>query len=153
MEKLKELLGDELFGQVSEKLKDVEGVQLVNLKNGDFLKKEEVDSQIRDFEEKQNVLQGQVKNLAVEKALLMAGARNVKAVMGLLDWGQIEVKSGEVTGLDAQVKGIFESDGYLFGTEEKVSTHAGNPASAGAMLDFENLSDEALFAARMNEIK
>ncbi len=153
MEKLKELLGEELFLQVSEKLKGQDRMQLIDLQHGDFLKKEEVDAQFKTFEETQTALQNQVKSLAVEKALLMAGARNVRAVKGLLDWDLIEANEDGLSGLDAQVKVLQESDGYLFGTEAKVSTHAGNPAGAATMLDFENLSDEALFAARMNEIK
>jgi hypothetical protein len=153
LEKLKELLGEELFLQVSEKLKGQDRMQLIDLQHGDFLKKEVVDAQFKTFEETQTALQKQVKSLAVEKALLMAGARNVRAVKGLLDWDLIEANEDGLSGLDAQVKVLQESDGYLFGAEAKVSTHAGNPAGAATMLDFENLSDEALFAARMNEIK
>lgn len=153
MEFLQNVLGEELFDQVHKKLKAHDEIQLVNLNDGEFLRKEEVEIQLNNFSEMQTHLEAKLKNLAIEKALLLSGARNVKAVKGLLDLNRIKENDGVFIGLDTQIKALQESDGYLFGVEEKLNTHAGNPADARNVLDFDNLSDEALFAARINEIK
>lgn len=59
-------------------------------------------------------LTAQQKSFLVDKALTGAGARNAKAVSSLLDLDSVEVKDGQLTGLDDQLKSLRESDGYLF---------------------------------------
>ena len=59
-------------------------------------------------------LTAQQKSFLVDKALTDAGARNAKAVSSLLDLDSVEVKDGQLTGLDDQLKALRESDGYMF---------------------------------------
>ena len=59
-------------------------------------------------------LTAQQKSFLVDKALADAGARNAKAVSSLLDLDSVEVKDGQLTGLDDQLKALRESDGYMF---------------------------------------
>lgn len=59
-------------------------------------------------------LTAQQKSFLVDKALTNAGARNAKAVSSLLDLDSVEVKDGQLTGLDDQLKALRESDGYMF---------------------------------------
>lgn len=59
-------------------------------------------------------LTAQQKSFLVDKALTGAGARNAKAVSSLLDLDSVEVKDGQLTGLDDQLKALRESDGYMF---------------------------------------
>ena len=56
----------------------------------------------------------QQKSFLVDKALNSAGARNAKAVSSLLDLDSVEVKDGQLTGLDDQLKSLRDSDSYLF---------------------------------------
>lgn len=59
-------------------------------------------------------LTAQQKSFLVDKALASAGARNAKAVSSLLDLDSVEVKDGQLTGLDDQLKALRDSDGYMF---------------------------------------
>lgn len=59
-------------------------------------------------------LTAQQKSFLVDKALTNAGARNAKAVSSLLDLDSVEVKDGQLAGLDDQLKALRESDGYMF---------------------------------------
>lgn len=56
---------------------------------------------------------------AVNMALTGAKAKNTKAVRALLDLAKAKVgEDGKVEGLDAQIKAIQKSDGYLFEAAE-----------------------------------
>jgi hypothetical protein len=59
-------------------------------------------------------LSAQQKSFLVDKALTSAGVRNAKAMNALLDLDSVEVKDGQLTGLDDQLKALRESDGYMF---------------------------------------
>lgn len=59
-------------------------------------------------------LTAQQKSFLVDKALTSAGARNAQAVSALLDLDSVEVKDGQLVGLDDQLKALRESDGYMF---------------------------------------
>jgi len=56
---------------------------------------------------------------AVERAVAKADARNVKAVMALLDKTKISLDGENLLGFDEQVAALKESDPYLFGVELK----------------------------------
>lgn len=56
----------------------------------------------------------QQKSFLVDKALTNAGARNAQAVSALLDLDSVEVKDGQLVGLDDQLESLRESDGYMF---------------------------------------
>ena len=64
-------------------------------------------------------LTAQQKSFLVDKALTSAGARNVKAVSSLLDLNSVEVKDGQLTGLDDQLKALRDSDSYMFKEDQQ----------------------------------
>ena len=64
------------------------------------------------------------KSVAIEKGLSNAKARNIKAVLGLLDLDKIELEEDGVTlkGLSEQIDGLLhdENSKFLFDTETKL---------------------------------
>lgn len=64
-------------------------------------------------------LTAQQKSFLVDKALTSAGARNTKAVSSLLDLDSVEVKDGQLTGLDDQLKALRDSDSYMFKEDQQ----------------------------------
>jgi len=58
------------------------------------------------------------KETAIELALKDAKARNVKAVKALLDLDKVSLDGENLIGLDEQLKGLKESDPYLFGEDK-----------------------------------
>ena len=66
---------------------------------------------------------------AIERAVAKADARNVKAVVALLDKTKISLDGENLIGFDEQVAALKESDPYLFGVELKgrVPEGAGKP--------------------------
>ena len=71
----------------------------------------------------------QAKSFKIEGALRDAKARNVKAVLSLIDTDKVEVtKDGSLSGLDDQISAVKESDGYLFDTAEPKSHVTINPS-------------------------
>lgn len=57
---------------------------------------------------------------AIDLALTEKGALNKKAVASLFDMEKIKVENDKVTGIDEQLNAIFESDKYLFKSDEKL---------------------------------
>lgn len=93
-EELKKSVGD------SEKLKkQIEKLQEDNQKSA-----EEYESKIQNIR----------KDNAVTLALTNAGAKNIKAVRGLLDLESIEMDGDKLKGMEEQITKIKESDSYLF---------------------------------------
>ena len=149
MDFLKDILGDELFSEVTKKLKDNDAVQLVNLNEGNYLKREVVSKDLEELKSSNGDLQRKMKDLVIEKALILAGAKNVSAVKGLMNFDAIEFGDEGVRGIDVQVKSLKESDSYLFENGLEFNTHGGNPAARGSILDYDSMSDEELFDVRM----
>lgn len=86
-----------------------------------------------DWEEKYN-------NLMFEKELDVAIAKsnpkNAKALKALLEMENIKFEDGKLTGFDDQLTALKESDGYLFGEEQKGLTDTGGfQGSAGGKVD------------------
>lgn len=107
---------DGLQSQLTERdtqLKDLKG----KVKDSDELTAEIDQLQKANKEAKEKYeadLTAQQKSFLVDKALNSAGARNAKAVSSLLDLDSVEVKDGQLTGLDDQLKALRDSDSYLF---------------------------------------
>jgi hypothetical protein len=156
---LKDILGDDLYKQVKEKLGDTE-VTVVDPNDPMVPKRrldeviaernrykemvEERDSQLADLKtwaKDNEVLKAQIAELqaknkqvtedyekqlkdqrfafAIERAVAKADARNVKAVVALLDKTKISLDGENLLGFDEQVAALKESDPYLFGVELK----------------------------------
>ena len=63
------------------------------------------------------------KSVAIEKGLSNAKARNIKAVLGLLDLDKIELEEdGSLKGLSEQIDGLLQDENskFLFETETKL---------------------------------
>jgi len=71
-------------------------------------------------EELQSKLSQQQFDFALEKAITGEKARNPKAVKALLDTESIKLDGDKLLGLDEQLKGLKESDAYLFGEADKL---------------------------------
>lgn len=149
---LKELLGEELFKQVTEKLGDKkiilddgnmipkERFNEINEQKKEFKKmledrdkqleelskkakgNEELEQQllnyknqnettVKEYEEK---LQKQAFEFALEKELMGSKVKNTKALKALLNIENIKLDNEKLIGLEEQLKGLQESDPYLF---------------------------------------
>ena len=156
---LKELLGEDLYDQVKERIGNTE-ITVVDPDNPMVPKRrldeviternrykeqvEERDSQLADLKtwaKDNEVLKAQIADLqaknkqatedyekqlkdqrfafAIERAVAKADARNVKAVVALLDKTKISLDGENLLGFDEQVAALKESDPYLFGVELK----------------------------------
>jgi hypothetical protein len=170
---LKELLGEELYQQVTEK---AGSHKLAVVNDGQWFPKEKFDSINNDNKELKNQLkdrdnqlkdlstkaagnddlQQQIKDLqqknkdtadeyqakidaqsfdyALSDALRDAKARNPKAVKALLNTEAIKLDGDMLLGLEDQLKGLQESDAYLFEVEEAPQGPKGrtpNPGNKG----------------------
>lgn len=116
---------DGLQSQLTERdtqLKDLKG----KVKDSDELTAEIDKLQKANKEAKEKYeadLTAQQKSFLVDKTLTNAGARNAKAVSSLLDLDSVEVKDGQLIGLDDQLKALRESDGYLFKEDQQPNEH------------------------------
>lgn len=58
-------------------------------------------------------------NVALEKELIKAGAKDIKLVKTVLDTDQIKFEDGKIEGLTEQLESVKESYDYLFSKENK----------------------------------
>lgn len=156
---LKDILGDDLYKQVKEKLGDTEVTvvdsndpmvpkrrldEVIAERNRYKEQVEERDSQLADLKtwaKDNEVLKAQIADLqaknkqatedyekqlkdqrfafAVERAVAKADARNVKAVVALLDASKISLDGENLLGFDEQIAALKKSDPYLFGVDLK----------------------------------
>ena len=166
---LKELLGEDLYDQVKERIGNTEitvvdpdnpmvpkrrldeviaernrykemvaerDTQLADLKtwakDNEVLKAQIAELQAKNkqvTEDYEKQLKDQRFAFAIERAVAKADARNVKAVVALLDTSKISLDGENLLGFDEQVAALKESDPYLFGVELKgrVPEGAGKP--------------------------
>lgn len=98
---------------------------------------EELQKQIADLseankkaaEEYEAELHKERYDMALEKALSGAKAKNVKALTALLDLDKVKLEDKELKGLDEQLKALQESDSYLFEVEEQKKDEDEPPAT------------------------
>lgn len=92
-------------------------------------KNEELQATIKQLQEDnkaaaakyQNDLAAKEKGFKIEGALRDAKAKNVKAVLSLIDTEKVSVqKDGTLEGLTDQIEAVKKSDSYLFDSEAKV---------------------------------
>lgn len=156
---LKDILGDDLYKQVKEKLGDTEVIvvdpndpmvpkrrldEVIAERNRYKELVEERDAQLADLKtwaKDNEVLKAQIAELqaknkqvtedyekqlkeqrfafAIERAVAKADARNVKAVVALLDTSKISLDGENLLGFDEQIAALKKSDPYLFGVDLK----------------------------------
>lgn len=152
MEFLKDVLGEELYNQVSEKLTGNDKVKLANLAGGQYIGKDKYDAldttkknletQVADLKKVDTAgLQAQNEQLKkdltatqlqskLDAALMSAQAVNVTAVKALLDMSTISLDdSGKLVGADEQITALKESEKWAF-VQPTVPGAGGNPPLA-----------------------
>lgn len=90
------------------------------------------------------------KSHAIESGVRDAKAKNVKAVMALLDMDQITYENGELSGLSEQLETLTkgEDSSFLFGTvNAPAGTNPSNPPSGGGNAPTSNSLSEAISKA------
>lgn len=128
-----------------EQLKELKKVNPEELKETIARLQKENEDVKADFERKNHELKV---NSAVDLALLKEGAKNSRAVRALLDLNISEAKfneDGSLQGLSDIIKGIKESDSYLFESNEPSTGFKGQPAepsgSDGAGIEPKSYAD------------
>ena len=156
---LKELLGEDLYDQVKERIGTTEIIvvdpdnpmvpkrrldEVIAERNRYKEQVAERDTQLADLGAKakdHDTLRAQIAELqaknkqaaedyekqlkeqrfafAVERAVAKADARNVKAVVALLDTSKISLDGENLLGFDEQIAALKESDPFLFGVDLK----------------------------------
>lgn len=140
MEFLKEFLGEDLYNQVVAKLNGNDKIKLANIADGSYVEKSVYDADIQKAKEEAeavpegkslvdtseyDALKSDKEKLekdfkqhkfdsALELKLASSGARNTKALKGLLDMNKIELGEDGLTGFDEQLEAIKAENDYLF---------------------------------------
>ena len=135
---LKEMLGEELYNQVMEKVGDTpitlgEGKIPLDRFNEVNTKKKELEDKVSELEEtiravesdKETLstkvvdLEGQLDNTLLQSTFTKFGVKNQKAVSALIDLEQVKEESGtNFDKLEEQLSALKQSDPYLFGGNE-----------------------------------
>ena len=130
---LKEILGDELYEQVAAKL-DGTDIKLANVADGSFVSKATYDADIEkakketaasgdnsEFEavkSENDNLKKEIEKIkfdsAVELKLATSGAKNAKALKGLIDTSKLTMGENGLEGFDEQLEAIKADNDYLF---------------------------------------
>lgn len=114
---------DSLKGQVSDRDSQLESLKKSAGKDNDDLKeqiKKLQDDNKTSAEQYQQQMAAQAKSFKIEGALRDAKAKNVKAVLSLIDTDKVEVnKDGNLSGLTDQIDAVKKSDSYLFEDTKK----------------------------------
>ena len=118
----------ELKNQLEDRDKQLQELKVKAAGNEELTAKitelEELNKQTK--EEYENKIAALRKETAIELALKDAKARNIKAVKALLDLDKVSLDGDNILGLEEQLKGLKESDPYLFG-EDKLSGREPKP--------------------------
>lgn len=108
LEYLKEILAESYTDEIGN------AIQEKFLEN--FIEKNSMDEKINEITKthKDEIKQMRLQN-AIDSALSISGARNMKAVYALLDKDKLEFdESGQIMGLNEQIQGLKKSDSFLF---------------------------------------
>lgn len=118
----------ELKNQLDDRDKQLQELKVKAAGNEELIAKitelEELNKQTK--EEYENKIAALKKETAIELKLKDEKARNIKAVKALLDLEKVSLDGDNLIGLDEQLKGLKESDPYLFG-EDKLSGREPKP--------------------------
>lgn len=99
---LKELFGEDslTFEQFSEKLSQNGSIKLANISDGGYVEKEQYERMLFDCE--------------LKSSLKSAGLKNPKTIMSLLDFNNLKLENGNISGLQKQLAAIREENAFLF---------------------------------------
>lgn len=166
MEELKEILGEELYNQVIEKVGDTP----ISLGEGKIPmdRFNEVNNKKKELEEKVDLLEADLRalkedsdtllsakteleeelkttkfNNAIDTTLAKTGAKNTKTIKALLDMSKVVEGEEGITGLEEQLNALKQSDPYLF-KNNKVEGNSPSTSNVGGggitKKDFSNMS-------------
>lgn len=125
---------DSLKEQVSDRDGQLERLKKSAGKDNDDLKeqiKKLQEANHASAEHYQEQLAGQAKAFKIEGALRDAKAKNIKAVLSLIDTDKVEVaKDGSLSGLTDQIDAVKKSDDYLFDADQQHHQVTINPSFA-----------------------
>ncbi len=147
MDFLKEILGDELYEQLIAKLEG-SGIVLANVADGAYVPKATYDadvanakkaaegaadsSEIDTLRTENDSLKKEIDKIkfdsAVELKLATSGAKNAKALKGLIDTSKLTMGENGLEGFDEQLEAIKAENDYLFGTPAAGGLSHGAPA-------------------------
>lgn len=87
---------------------------------------------------------------AVERALWQSGAKNVRAVRGMLDTAGLRLEAdGAVSGLEEQLRRLRQSDGYLFGDKGGLRVSTGGSHGSSLASDYNQMTDAEYYTAKL----
>lgn len=87
---------------------------------------------------------------AVERALWQCGAKNVRAVRGMIDTATLRLEAdGVVSGLEEQLRRLRQSDGYLFGDKGGLRVSTGGNHGSGLGPDYNQMTDAEYYTAKL----
>ena len=129
----KEQEAKDLRKQLDDRDKQLDDLKIKAAGNEDLQKqiqtlKDENHNTKQEFEGK---MAAQRTNSAIELAIHQAGAKNVKAVRALLNSEAIKLDGEKLLGFDDQIKGLRESDAYLFNEGGSGTVGGGSNPPAG----------------------
>ena len=108
---------------VSERDKQLEDLKKGNKDNEELKKQiEELQKANTEQQKAHETELNQIKlESVIDKALMSAGAKNLKAVKSLFDMDKLKFNDkGEIEGLEEQLKGVQKTDPYMF-TEKQIT--------------------------------
>ena len=106
MDKLRMVLGDELFNQVVEKIAGNEEIKLVNVADGNYIEKSKHDEEINKIKY----------DFALEAALKKSGVRSTKALKALIDETALTFDEEGLHGVDEQIEALKIEHNYRVGS-------------------------------------
>ena len=167
MEFLKELFGDQAltFDQISQAVKD-KGFEVVNAAGGAYVPKatyDTVNCQLGEANKKlegydpewktkadaaRQALEAERMEDAIKNGVRKAKARNVAAVVALLDRDKLKFAGGEVIGLDKQLADLQKDEGtaFLFEQEPAKKTGISHQNGGEGAADKKEAANDALRA-------
>lgn len=123
---------------------------------------EELQNKIKELEEAnkksadeyEKKIKEQAFNFALENSLRDNKAKNIKAVMALLDLDEIKQDGDKLLGLDTQLEKLRDSDPYLF-EDESTTTSTGSQGNFGKKTSTleNNSTDDFMKAIYENQAK
>lgn len=143
---LKDILGDELYGQVAAKLEGTD-IKLANIADGSFVDKATYDADIEKAKKEalasadsseldgvkaeNDTLKKELDKLkfdsALELKLATSGAKNAKALKGLIDTSKLTMGENGLEGFDEQLEAIKADNDYLFASAAPGGLSHGSP--------------------------
>ena len=136
MEFLREILGDELYAQVEEKINGADGIQLANIADGSYIAKADYDklsgeleklkgadnsAELEQLRTEKAKLEGDIGKLkfksALDIALATSGARNAKALSALIDPAKLTLTDEGLDGFSQQLEAVKSENPWLFAKE------------------------------------